>query len=58
MDGRVLSEVFTPEYQTAAPAPTAAGPVATASAPEDGGSYSSEDEEKISERLKALGYVE
>lgn len=55
MDGRVLNEIFVDHCPPEAPAYAAT--VADGSAYGDG-SYSSEDEEKISERLKSLGYVE
>jgi predicted AlkP superfamily phosphohydrolase/phosphomutase len=57
MDGRVLEEIFTDSFLSEAPIKQAAeqgfGPMAA-----DEGIYSSADEEKIEERLKALGYVE
>lgn len=54
MDGRVLAELFeTPGDAGPARAPAAGAEHAAAA---DG--YSAEDEEKISERLKALGYVD
>jgi predicted AlkP superfamily phosphohydrolase/phosphomutase len=56
MDGRVLDEIFvksTPRASTGQPNHSDYGP-------QNGGNgtYSSEDEDKISERLRALGYVE
>jgi predicted AlkP superfamily phosphohydrolase/phosphomutase len=57
MDGRVLEEIFTaPLAEPEAPAGPAL-PVAAA-APADPGTYSADDEEKIAERLRALGYME
>jgi predicted AlkP superfamily phosphohydrolase/phosphomutase len=57
MDGRILEEIFTDSYLQAAPVKQTAtpgfGPMSA-----DEGVYSSADEEKIEERLKALGYVE
>jgi len=54
MDGRVLSEIFTPQYEAqAADAGSAELVGSTASS-----TYSDEDEAIIAERLKALGYIE
>jgi predicted AlkP superfamily phosphohydrolase/phosphomutase len=62
MDGRVLEEIFTavpadpvPEPLLAA-APAVNGCCAAATIPASG--YSAEDEDKISDRLRSLGYVE
>lgn len=57
MDGRVLEEIFTPEYAAAHPVEISqeAASTATAEAKDD---YSNQDEEAISERLRSLGYIE
>lgn len=55
MDGRILNEIFVDHCPPEAQAYAAT--VADGSA-YGNGIYSSEDEEKISERLKSLGYVE
>jgi predicted AlkP superfamily phosphohydrolase/phosphomutase len=61
MDGRVIKEILTETIagtcaaRDGGPPPRAASPEA---APLDSSGYSAEEEEKIAERLKALGYVE
>ena len=57
MDGRVLEEIFQDSYLKKSPAWTTSE-VAGKAAPNQNGCYSAEDEEKISERLHSLGYVE
>jgi predicted AlkP superfamily phosphohydrolase/phosphomutase len=57
MDGRVLEEIFTEGDARSAPVPKDAGPSFGPMAPSEG-TYTADDEEKIEERLKALGYVE
>src|SRR5262249_16625857 len=56
MDGRVLTEIFTTAPQPAPawqrPAPAQLVPKITCD------SYSAEDEEKIGQRLRSLGYIE
>jgi predicted AlkP superfamily phosphohydrolase/phosphomutase len=56
MDGRVLAEILTETFQTPVQRTSGTGPVAATAENKDG--YTAEDEEKVSERLKALGYVE
>jgi predicted AlkP superfamily phosphohydrolase/phosphomutase len=56
MDGRVLSEIFTPEYEAQAATPDAGSAELVGSTASS--SYSDEDEAIIAERLKALGYIE
>jgi predicted AlkP superfamily phosphohydrolase/phosphomutase len=61
MDGRVLNEIFTEAATRAVPVQTVSASASTsAPAAEDNGhfAYGDEDEEIISERLKALGYME
>jgi predicted AlkP superfamily phosphohydrolase/phosphomutase len=58
MDGRVLEEIFTDRYHSENPVAASAGPASVRSDSDGVDGYSSEDEEKISERLKALGYVD
>lgn len=54
MDGRVLSEAFTPEFvQQAAPNYDTAAAVRT----DYGGTYSDDEEEQVIQRLADLGYV-
>jgi predicted AlkP superfamily phosphohydrolase/phosphomutase len=57
VDGRVLEEIFTDSYLGGAPVRKETGP-SFGPMPVAEGVYSSDDEEKIEERLKALGYVE
>jgi predicted AlkP superfamily phosphohydrolase/phosphomutase len=57
MDGAVLQEIFTESFAREFTVQKAAGPSPDEGAYSDN-AYSSEDEEKISERLKALGYME
>lgn len=52
MDGRVLSEAFTPDFQTAPSYDTAAA-VRT----DFGGTYSDDEEAEVIQRLSDLGYV-
>lgn len=55
LEGRVLSEAFTPEFMAAHP--VAPGGRAPATPPAAGG-YSEEEERKLAERLKQLGYLD
>jgi hypothetical protein len=55
MDGRVLDEIFTGGLPAAAPAAVAPWP---ASAVREDGVYSAADEQKMTERLTSLGYLE
>jgi predicted AlkP superfamily phosphohydrolase/phosphomutase len=57
MDGRVLEEIFTDAFQAPVQRSSGPGVVAPAAAVNNDG-YTAEDEEKVNERLKALGYVE
>jgi predicted AlkP superfamily phosphohydrolase/phosphomutase len=63
MDGRVLEEIFVDGYAREAAARQEAPALVSAPSEspdyaEANGHYSSEDEEKIAERLKSLGYME
>jgi len=56
MDGRLLEEIFTPDFDRAV---TVGAAQSVAASPEGGqADYSDEDEAIIAERLKALGYIE
>jgi predicted AlkP superfamily phosphohydrolase/phosphomutase len=57
MDGRVLEEILTNAFRTPVQRTSGTGTVVPAAAEHRDG-YSAEDEEKVNERLKALGYVE
>jgi predicted AlkP superfamily phosphohydrolase/phosphomutase len=57
MDGRILDDIFADQGARQAPVSTSAAPAAPLAA-EDKGTYSADDEEKIVERLRALGYME
>jgi predicted AlkP superfamily phosphohydrolase/phosphomutase len=54
VDGRVLEEVFPDAARPAAATPAAAAPAAAGA----DATYSADEEERIAERLRALGYVE
>ena len=58
MDGRVLEEILTADRTVAAAVPQTQLPADDNGAANGDGSYSAEDEETISKRLKSLGYVE
>jgi predicted AlkP superfamily phosphohydrolase/phosphomutase len=58
MDGRVLEEILTADRTVAAAVPQTQLPADDDGAANGDGSYSAEDEETISKRLKSLGYVE
>lgn len=59
-DGRVLSEIFTPDHLARHPvsieAPPSEPPVTDRPSPGDG--YSEEEEQALGERLRGLGYLE
>jgi predicted AlkP superfamily phosphohydrolase/phosphomutase len=57
MDGRVLTEALTDDFDREAALQTASAPAQGADAPE-AGYYSPEEEAAVSERLKSLGYLE
>jgi hypothetical protein len=57
MDGRVLSELLTPDLAATAAARSEADPDASAQPVGSGAGYSSEDDEAIQERLADLGYL-
>jgi predicted AlkP superfamily phosphohydrolase/phosphomutase len=57
MDGRVLEEIFNDAFLAPVQRTAAPGMEVPAAAQNTDG-YSAEDEEKVNERLKALGYVE
>ncbi|MDA0666891.1 MAG: alkaline phosphatase family protein [Planctomycetota bacterium] len=56
MDGRVMEDCFTPEYRAANPVQTREGFVNLA--PREMGEALEEDDEKLIETMKALGYME
>ena len=56
MDGRVMEDCFTPEYRAANPVQTREGFVTLA--PRETGGDVEEDDEKLIETMKALGYME
>jgi predicted AlkP superfamily phosphohydrolase/phosphomutase len=59
MDGRVLAEIFTPQFADARPVSSASVQFAAPAAALAGGdSYTAEDDEKIAARLRDLGYIE
>jgi predicted AlkP superfamily phosphohydrolase/phosphomutase len=58
MDGHVLQEIFEVSRKEEVAVQPAAAQEYVAAAVESQDTYSSEDEEKISERLKSLGYME
>jgi predicted AlkP superfamily phosphohydrolase/phosphomutase len=59
LDGRVLTEVFTPAYEAARPvrAASTSGKPAAPSASEAAG-YTEQERQQVEERLRRLGYVE
>ena len=57
MDGRVLEEIFTDQFNQAHPVERSSRETAGIDAGATD-SYTAEDDEKISERLKSLGYIE
>ena len=56
MDGKVLTEIFHDAYVSGNP-PRQADPGAE-SGPRGSGALKTEDEKKIEERLRGLGYIE
>jgi predicted AlkP superfamily phosphohydrolase/phosphomutase len=58
MDGRVIEEALTDAFRRGNRVTTSSNGIELPAVSGPGDAYSSEDEEKISERLKALGYVE
>ena len=57
MDGKVLSDLFQPEYLQSHPI-RYDDEEEDFHAPESGGEYSKEEAAQVEERLKALGYIE
>jgi predicted AlkP superfamily phosphohydrolase/phosphomutase len=57
MDGRVLSELLTPEFAATADARAEADPEAAAQPVGSGSGYSSQDDAAIQDRLADLGYL-
>ena len=57
MDGRVLSELLTPEFAATAAARAEVDPDASAQPVGSGSSYSSQDDAAIQDRLADLGYL-
>ena len=58
MDGKVLAECFESDSSTANASTVAAMQEGPASVGKPGGGYSDEDQEKVEQRLRDLGYVE
>ena len=56
MDGKVLADVFRPEFLAAHPVQKSAPSATSWQDPESG--YSEEESSKVEERLQALGYIE
>lgn len=57
MDGRVLTDIFTPAYQAATPVQFGTEPARHATA-QASGDYSEPEEAKIKEQLRQLGYID
>ena len=58
MDGRILSDAFTPQYRESHPSSTGAAQPDDSGSPRENTGYSAEDEDAIRARLRDLGYVE
>ena len=57
LDGKVITDLFTPEYLDAHPIARVAGPDEAALTAASGDTYSAEEAAGVRERLAELGYL-
>ena len=57
MDGKVLEDIFRLEHAGHSSVRTTSGQTSAVAVSAEGGDYTTEDEELISDRLRSLGYI-